>query len=487
MSGKLVKIYEGSWFLLALPLLTGATVYLLYLKPVLMPPFVLMILLGGAWLVSRFELQAFLMKFIAFFLPFSFEIALSGNNKIFIPTEPLIGIIALSVFVDFLRKPGFVSDFIGRESKWVLPLILVFLITIPFSALPVVSAKFSLVNITYIVVFVLLANHQLRLKPQLIHRLMALYSIGLLLVLIYALIRYSEYGWNPAVVKGIFLPFYSDHTILGSTAAIVAAYWLVYAGNIKFTSGRIMAFIVGLIFISAVLLSGSRAAIISIGFFISVFLLLWLKAQLKHLLVLTLIGAAFALVFQKQIIEVVYSNTYVSRSQHTEWTGNLMSAGNVTTDVSNIERLNRWYSGVKMFLEKPLTGFGPGTYQFVYIPYQKKELMNRLTVKNPWNIPENSGGTAHSEYILALSEMGIFGLAALILLLGRLFWITFVKARHHARRASIAVAFASLSTYLFHGLFNNFLNIDKFAFLFWIMAAWLLAAYENKDDERVLS
>jgi O-antigen ligase len=487
MSDKLVQILEGSWLLLVLPLLTGAAVFLFYLKPVLLLPFILLILLGGAWLVSRFELQTFLLKFIALSLPFSIEVALPGNSKMFLPTEPLIGIVALSVLLEFLRKPGFVRDFIGLESKWVLPLILVFLITIPFSTMAVVSVKFSLVNITYIAVFLLFVKYQLRLQPKLIHTLMALYSVGLFLVLIYALMRYSEYGWNPAVVKGIFLPFYRDHTILGATAAIIAAYWLVYAGHIKVSSGRILAFFAGLGFICAVLLSGSRAAIISIGFFLSVFLLLWLKVRLKHLMLLTLISAAFVLVFHKQIVEAVYSNTYVSRSQNNEWTGNLLSAGNVTTDVSNIERLNRWYSGFKMFLEKPLTGFGPGTYKFVYIPYQKKELMNRLTVKNPWNIPENSGGTAHSEYILALSEMGIFGLAALMLFLGRLFWITFVKARHHARRASRAVAFAALSTYLFHGLFNNFLNVDKFAFLFWIMAAWLLAAYENNDDERVLS
>lgn len=487
MSDKLTQILEGSWLLLVLPMLTGAAVYLLFLKPVLLPPLLLLILPGGAWLVSRFELQTFLLKFIALSLPFSIEVALPGDSKIFLPTEPLIGIVALSVLFEFLRKPGFVKDFIGRESKWALPLILLFLITIPFSTMPVVSAKFSLVNVTYIAVFLLFVKHQLRVQPKLIHTLMAFYSAGLLLVLIYALMRYSEYGWNPAVVKGIFLPFYRDHTILGATAAIIAAYWIVYAGNIKISSGRILAFIAGLVFIYAVILSGSRAAIISIGFFLSVLLLLGLRAQLKHLMVLTLISATIALVFHKQIIEAVYSNTYVSRSQQNEWTGNLMSAGNVTTDVSNIERLNRWYSGVQMFLEKPLTGFGPGTYQFVYIPYQKKELMNRLTVKNPWNIPENSGGTAHSEYVLALSEMGIFGLVALMLFLGRLFWITFVKARHHARRNSIVVAFAALSTYLFHGLFNNFLNVDKFAFLFWIMAAWLLASYEKNDDERVLS
>jgi O-antigen ligase len=158
------------------------------------------------------------------------------------------------------------------------------------------------------------------------------------------------------------------------------------------------------------------------------------------------------------------------------------SSANITTDISNLERLNRWYSGLKMAKEKPLTGFGPGTYQFKYIPYQNPKLMNRLTVKSHWHIPENSGGTAHSEYILALSEMGIFGLVSLLLLFGRWFWIALEKASTHPQRKNILIAFAVLSTYLFHGAFNNFLNTDKLAFLFWGFAAWMVANYELKSN-----
>ena len=54
--------------------------------------------------------------------------------------------------------------------------------------------------------------------------------------------------------------------------------------------------------------------------------------------------------------------------------------------------------------------------------------MNRLSVKDPWHIPENSGGTAHSEYILALSETGILGFIAFILAISRWAWLAF----HHS-------------------------------------------------------
>jgi O-antigen ligase len=147
--------------------------------------------------------------------------------------------------------------------------------------------------------------------------------------------------------------------------------------------------------------------------------------------------------------------------------------------------MNRWIAGLEMFAEKPWTGFGPGTYQFKYIPYQKPEFMSRLTVRYPWHIPENSGGTAHSEYILAISEMGIFGILALLFIFIYLIWIAFAKARFHPQRETIIVAFCVLATYLFHALFNNFLNTDKFAFLFWGSAAWIISLFKIQPENKV--
>ena len=99
------------------------------------------------------------------------------------------------------------------------------------------------------------------------------------------------------------------------------------------------------------------------------------------------------------------------------------SVENISADVSNVERLNRWVSAWRMFRERPLTGFGPGTYQFVYIPYQEERLTNRLTVTDPSNPPDGSGGTAHSEYLLLLSETGVAGLMAFLLIMGRWSWL----------------------------------------------------------------
>jgi hypothetical protein len=66
--------------------------------------------------------------------------------------------------------------------------------------------------------------------------------------------------------------------------------------------------------------------------------------------------------------------------------------------------------------------------------------------------------------------------------LGRVIWIAFEKARNHPRRNYIIIGFATISTYLFHACFNNFLNKDKFSFLFWGLIAWIMANYELKEN-----
>jgi hypothetical protein len=76
--------------------------------------------------------------------------------------------------------------------------------------------------------------------------------------------------------------------------------------------------------------------------------------------------------------------------------------------------------------------------------------------------------------------MGFFGLTALLLWIGRWVWMAFEKVNIHPQRINILIAMTVLSTYLFHGAFNNFLNTDKFAFLFWGFAAWMAANYETR-------
>ena len=163
----------------------------------------------------------------------------------------------------------------------------------------------------------------------------------------------------------------------------------------------------------------------------------------------------------------------------------IQSISNVKTDASNVERLNRWACALRMFNEKPVLGWGPGTYMFQYAPFQ---LSYQKTI-----ISTNTGdrGNAHSEYLGPLSEQGVLGLVAFLLIL-----IYSISTGLHAYKYAkdkevkifILMTLLGLITYYIHGVLNNFLDTDKLSILFWGYIAFLTIAdiYFTSKDNKVL-
>ncbi len=435
----------------------------------------------AAYLIVRFKAERLLLQVIAFFLPFSIEAPFVSDSMLRLPTEPLIAIASMVMVIHFLRDNREVKDTFRHEALWLAPLFLVFVITSILGNMPMVSFKFSLVNIAYALTFYLLILYESKGYPGLFPRLLMIYSAGFFVVMTWSLYQFHGFDWNPIVVPGIFEPFYKDHTIFGASAAFLTAFWFVFSFTLKQNSLRMAAWPLTAIFFAAVVYSTSRGAFLSLVVFFVVWFVYRLKPGLKYILPALLFAAFVLFISLPAIVNVISGVQNLSYDREAGLVDRTSSVANITTDVSNLERLNRWHAAWSMFREKPLTGFGPGTYQFEYIPYQSSALMNRLSVTNPYDIPEGSGGTAHSEYLLALSEMGIFGLAAWLLLFGRWIVLSIRRWHVHPRQMYMTVAVAALSTYFFHALVNNFLTTDKFAFLFWGAAAWLVANYKTDD------
>jgi O-antigen ligase len=162
----------------------------------------------------------------------------------------------------------------------------------------------------------------------------------------------------------------------------------------------------------------------------------------------------------------------------------IKSAANVTTDASNLERINRWSCAIQMFKERPIFGFGPGTFAFEYARFQEPE--------NKTIISTNFGnlGNAHSEYLGALSETGIVGAA---LFIGFVFFtmrasILLVRKSRETSLETLPLAMGilfSLSTYFVHAFLNNFLDTDKAAVpIFGLIAMILVLEKQLMADPR---
>jgi len=164
-------------------------------------------------------------------------------------------------------------------------------------------------------------------------------------------------------------------------------------------------------------------------------------------------------------------------AQHVE------SISNVSSDDSNLERLNRWSCALAMFQDRPVWGWGPGTYQFEYAPFQTSSLRTNISTNNA------DLGNAHSEYLGPLAEQGVLGLLGFLALLGVTLHLGFKLQRTLQSREQRWVAmglFLGLMTYFVHGVLNNYLDTDKASAPFWGFLAWLvvldLGAASRKAD-----
>ena len=159
----------------------------------------------------------------------------------------------------------------------------------------------------------------------------------------------------------------------------------------------------------------------------------------------------------------------------------LQSATNVTTDASNLERLNRWSCAWEMFKERPVIGFGPGTYAFEYARFQAPE---NLTI-----ISTNFGdaGNAHSEYLGPLSETGLPGLIFFLILIGFVFYkgirlyLDWPEEDNEIKQLLFFMIFP-VSSYFIHGFLNNYLDTDKACIPIWGMAAIFIALEQRLKE-----
>lgn len=111
-----------------------------------------------------------------------------------------------------------------------------------------------------------------------------------------------------------------------------------------------------------------------------------------------------------------------------------------------------------------MLGWGPGTYQFVYAPFQRS--------KEKTIISTNVGdmGNAHSEYLGPLSESGILGMLtfmAIVIAASITGLRVYKRGKTKEVRLIALLALLGLMSYFAHSFLNNFLDTDKASVPFW--------------------
>ncbi len=413
-----------------------------------------------------------LMLFLVFCIPLSVTVSPEITSaELSVPSEPIMAIITLLFFFKIFQK----GDFDIRMTRHPLTVVILayliwMFITTLTSELPLVSAKQLLARLWFIIPMYFVMGQVFKTKYAYIIKSFWLYLLPLAGVAIYTMVVHSQYGFSKTTSTWVMFPFYKEHTIWG---AVLALYYPAALGIFirleKRLNVRAVALLILLILTIAVVLSYTRAAWVSLFAAFCVWLVYRFEIKFKTLVILGVAAILAILPYEEDIRRKFEKNNQDSSEQFSE---HVKSITNVSTDGSNLERINRWKSAYRLFEERPVVGWGIGTYMFVYAPYQKPNEKTIISTN------AGTGGNAHSEYLGPLAEMGVPGLLLVLLLIFTIVW-TGSRVIHQTENKEVKtialMALLGLITYWVHGFLNNFLDIEKASGPVWMFCAVLVS------------
>lgn len=418
-------------------------------------------------------------------IPFSLPIDI-GSFQLNLPVEPILVIVAfLLLFMIDIKKLASSSFF--RHPLTLLAMLyhLCMLISISYSTDFMVSVKYVLINSLHFWVFYFgiyyLSIHQVDIR-----KIWYAYIICISIIICYSFIRYAAFNFMEGIAPELARPFYSDHTIFGASLALLFPFLIL--NKFDFIKFKYLRSILILLFSIAIINTKSQAVWLSLG--LGLITYIGIKKYKFNTRSIHLLGLIFVLLIT-MLLFFVHQTDIQSASKPLNSTSVVKKLGleNLSNDVSTMERINRYSCALRMWKDHPIAGFGAGTFQFAYLPYQLPMEMTRISVTTSRAFdgkPHSTGkgGGAHSEYFQSFVELGI---------LGGIIWLLFVSFTIHYSLKIYYLTlnpdnftlsiFIALLGYFIHALFNNFLHNEEISFLFWSMIG-MIVYYDSGSEAK---
>jgi len=398
---------------------------------------------------------------------------LGGGFGLSLPTEPLYIFFFVLIGIHIYKERAIDIRYLKHPVVLFVSLYLAWLwVSTVFSSMPMVSAKFSLARTWYITLFFYLGLLIFSNYDR-IHFYLKWFMVFMLIMVGYTLLMHAQYGFSRSASYGISWPFFPDHGMYAAAIAYGVFVLLIYAFYVRqfgmsISAGPILLFLL-LVLLFAIVVSFTRATWLSLIVAIGAWLLTRFRVRFYWIVIAFISVGTIGFLKQNDIQYALEANKQGSSD---EFEGHVKSVSNITTDPSNLERINRWKCAARMVSERPVFGFGPGTYVFQYAPFQKS---SELTI-----ISTHSGdlGDAHSEYFSAMSETGFFGMffwiGIVLSTLSTAFSIIYTSTSLKIKLTTYMV-FLGLIAYHSHAVLNNYSQYDKLAVPLWAFTAIIVA------------
>jgi len=425
-----------------------------------------------------------LLTLIAFLTPMSTSLQELGIHnpiglEMSLPTEPLLfGLMFIAWIKMFSDKELFKDLYKHPISIAIIVYLVWLLITAISSSAPMASIKLLITRLWFISSFYLLAYSWFQENKN-IHRFVKAYLLGLCLVAIYTIIIHATKGFEHEAAHWVMSPFFKDHTSYGMALALILPfgfYMRKWASKDKISA---LFTVVLAILILATVLSYTRAAWLSLIVAACVFVIMKLRIRFSLLFSGIAIFTSLLCVFQSDILMALEKNSQDSSDSFME---HVESMFNISTDASNLERINRWKSAIRLFEERPHVGWGAGTYQFNYAPYQN-HFEKSIISTNAGNM-----GNAHSEYLSVLAETGWPGLLIFLVLIVMVFAkgiVLYHKLEDKQEQWMLMACILGLTTYFTHAFLNNFLDMDKASVPIWAFVAIIVVLDQRHQNRQI--
>lgn len=422
------------------------------------------------------------MFLIVFLTPFSIPLSYVSEGLSFdmsLLTEPLLVILTGIFYLKLITEKRFDKKILTHPITISLYVYLGWmLVTSVASTMVLVSLKYFVSKVWLITTFYLIATQIFRERNTMRYYFWA-HLVGVCVVILITVSYHAQFAFAHEQAHWVMNPFYKDHTSYGAALALLLPMligYMTFTGNNY--SLRFIYWIFLIILSVGIIFSYTRAAWLSLAGALGVWLVVKLRINFKALIVFFVFAVLLAMPMIDSAFHRIKKNDEVSS---TDFSAHIKSMSNISTDASNLERLNRWSCAYRMFLDKPVFGFGPGAYMFKYGTYQKPD---ERTI-----ISTNMGdvGNAHSEYLGSLSESGLLGMFSVFGFMITTLVVAFrlvKKSQIKWVRTVALYSILSLITYYLHAFLNNFLDQDKITAMFWGYTAMIVAldVYHNNQE-----
>ena len=421
--------------------------------------------------------------FFAFFLiiPFSIEYYFPGGFATDLPSEPLMLLLTgISIVWALLNVEKIKLKYISHPITILLLLHLIWMSFCAFnSSFPVISTKFLLAKIWYVIPFFFLPFFVLS-TPKRVSILIACMGASLSFVVLFVMLKHSTYGFSFKEINRAVLPFYRNHVNYACILVIFMPafyHFITQQKKNKFVFLSLGALF--LVYLAAIYFSYTRAAHLSI--FIA-FAAYWvIKLRFMRIAILsTIIGIVFVLAFfLRSDSYLEYAPDFEKAVTHYKF-DNLISATAKGEDISTMERVYRWVAGIQMIEDRPIVGFGPGTFYSNYKGYTISSFKTYVS-----NNPDHSG--VHNYYLMTTIEQGILG--GIIFLSFCFFLLIYGESLYHRIQNpewKSIVMMALLMLVIINAILiiNDMLESDKVGPFFFLAASLLVIADIKTRDKK---